>query len=223
VDVAAAARAKGVKNVAVTAGYISDGAREEFFRDMDAANVDVKAFTDGFYKKLCSARLAPVLETLEYLKRETNVWLEITTLLIPGQNDSDREVAAISEWIAGHLGPDVPLHFSAFHPDWKMRDIPATPVATLKRAREIARKAGLRHVYTGNIHDPAGQSTFCPNCGICLIGRDGYRITGWSLDEHGRCSACATPLPGVFEPEPGKWGSRRAAVRVLEAGAHAVP
>lgn len=222
VDVAAAARAKGVKNVAVTAGYITDAAREAFFRDMDAANVDLKAFTDGFYQKLCSARLGPVLDTLKYLKHETNVWLEITTLLISGQNDSDREVGAISEWIAQHLGPDVPLHFSAFHPDWKMRDIPATPASTLKRAREIAGKAGLRYVYTGNIHDAAGQSTYCHGCGTCLIGRDGYRITDWSLDERGSCRSCGTPLPGVFEAEPGAWGPRRAPVRVLEPKAHAV-
>ena len=223
VDVAAAARAKGVKNVAVTAGYITAAAREEFFRNMDAANVDLKAFTDGFYKKLCSARLGPVLETLKYLKHETNVWIEITTLLIPGQNDSDREVAAISEWIAGNLGPNVPLHFSAFHPDWRMRDIPATPAASLTRARKMASEAGLRYVYTGNIDDAAGQSTYCHSCGTCLIGRDGYRITDWSLDEHGRCSACAMPLPGVFEPEPGVWGPRRAPVRVLEPEMHAVP
>ncbi len=223
VDVAAAARAEDIKNVAVTAGYISEAAREEFFRDMDAANVDLKAFTEGFYKKLCSARLGPVLDTLKYLKGETNVWVEITTLLIPGQNDSDREIGAISEWIADHLGPEVPLHFSAFHPDWRMRDIPATPTVTLKRAREIAGKAGLRYVYTGNIHDEAGQSTYCHGCGTCLIGRDGYRITGWWLDERGYCSSCGIPLPGVFEPKPGVWGPRRAPMRVMPAEADTAP
>jgi pyruvate formate lyase activating enzyme len=223
VDVAAAARAKGIKNVAVTAGYISQAAREEFFRDMDAANVDLKAFTDGFYQKLCSARLAPVLETLQYVKHETNVWLEITTLLIPGQNDGDREIAALCEWIAEHLGPDVPLHFSAFHPDWKMLDTPMTRPATLKRAHERAVGAGLRYVYTGNIRDEAGQSTYCHGCGACLIGRDGYRITTWALDEEGRCSACGLALPGVFEPAPGKWGSRRTPVRVQSVETHTVP
>jgi pyruvate formate lyase activating enzyme len=222
VDVAAAARARGVKNVAVTAGYISQAAREEFFQDMDAANVDLKAFTDGFYRKLCSARLAPVLDTLEYLKHETNVWLEITTLLIPRHNDSDREVAAISEWIGEHLGPDVPLHFSAFHPDWKMQDTPMTPAATLKRAREIAARTGLRYVYTGNINDEAGQSTYCQGCGACLIGRDGYRITAWALDDHGGCRSCGSALPGVFEPNPGQWGQRRAPVRIVSSGAHAM-
>jgi len=223
VDVAAAARAEGIKNVAVTAGYISDVAREEFFRDMDAANVDLKSFTDGFYQKLCSARLAPVLETLEYLKRATSVWLEITTLLIPGHNDSDREVAAMSEWIADRLGPDVPLHFSAFHPDWKMQDTPMTPAATLKRARGIAARAGLRYVYTGNIHDEAGQSTYCHGCGARLIGRDGYRITSWALDDRGRCSACRLSVPGVFEPDPGKWGQHRAPMRIVSPAGHAVP
>jgi pyruvate formate lyase activating enzyme len=223
VDVAAAARAAGVRNVAVTAGYISQAAREELFRDMDAANVDLKAFTDGFYRKLCSAHLAPVLETLEYLKHETSVWLEITTLLIPGHNDGEEEVAALCEWIADRLGSDVPLHFSAFHPDWRMRDVPMTPAATLKRAREIAMRTGLRYVYTGNIHDEAGQSTYCHNCGACLIGRDQYRITAWRLDAEGRCSACGSALPGVFEPDPGTWGPRRAPVRIAGSGSYAAP
>jgi pyruvate formate lyase activating enzyme len=223
VDVAAAARAANVRNVAVTAGYISEAAREEFFRDMDAANVDLKAFTDGFYRKLCSARLAPVLETLEYLRHETSVWLEITTLLIPGHNDGDEEVAALCEWIADRLGPDVPLHFSAFHPDWRMRDVPMTPAATLKRARKIAMRAGLRYVYTGNIHDEAGQSTYCHECGARLIGRDQYRITAWSLDAAGRCNACGSALPGVFEADPGAWGQRRAPVRIAGSGGHAAP
>ena len=221
VDVAAVARAAGVKNVAVTAGYISDVARAELFRDMDAANVDLKAFTDGFYRKLCSAHLAPVLETLEYLKHETDVWLEITTLLIPGHNDGDPELAALSEWIVERLGADVPLHFSAFHPDWRMLDVPATPASTLKRAREIAMKAGLRYVYTGNIHDAVGQSTYCHGCGACLIGRDWHRITAWNLDGEGRCKACGVALPGLFEPNPGTWGERRAPVRILSADSHA--
>lgn len=157
VDVARAARAQDIKNVAVTAGYISEKAREEFFSPMDAANIDLKAFTEGFYRHLCSAELGPVLDTLEFVKRETNVWLEFTTLLIPGCNDSSSEVAALSEWVVSRLGPDVPLHFTAFHPDWKMRDAPATPAATLSRARQIAKSAGLRYVYTGNAHDEPGR------------------------------------------------------------------
>ena len=209
VDVATAAREQGIKNVAVTAGYISEKAREEFFSVMDAANIDLKAFTDGFYRALCSAELKPVLETLEYVKRETEVWLEIATLLIPGQNDSSAEIAALSEWIVNRLGPDVPLHFSAFHPDWRMRDVPGTPAATLALARRIAKSAGLRHVYTGNVHDEAGQSTYCHACGTSVIGRNWYEITSWALDESGCCQSCGAQCPGVFEERPGSWGARR--------------
>ena len=209
VDVAKAAREQGIKNVAVTAGYISEKAREEFFSVMDAANIDLKAFTDGFYRALCSAELKPVLETLEYVKRETGVWLEITTLLIPGHNDSPSEIAALSEWIANRLGPDVPLHFSAFHSDWKMRDVPGTPAATLALARKIAKSAGLRHVYTGNVHDEPGQSTYCHACGKCVIGRDWFEITSWALDESGCCRSCGARCAGVFEEGPGSWGARR--------------
>lgn len=209
VDVACAARERGVQNIAVTAGYISPKAREEFFSVMDAANIDLKSFDENFYRSLCSAELAPVLETLEYAVRETNVWLEITTLLIPGQNDSASEVAALAEWIVERLGPDVPLHFSAFHPDWKMRDTPATPAATLTRARQIAKSAGLRHVYTGNVRDEAGQSTYCHCCGACVIGRDWYEITSWALDHDGCCRSCGARCAGVFEESPGVWGGRR--------------
>lgn len=209
VDVAEAAREQDVKNVAVTAGYISRKAREEFFSAMDAANIDLKAYTDDFYRSLCSAELAPVLKTLEYVKRETSVWLEITTLLIPGYNDSLSEIAALAEWIASRLGPDASLHFSAFHADWKMRDVPGTPAATLARARQIAKSAGLRHVYTGNIRDEAGQSTYCHACGACVIGRDWYEITSWALDDSGCCRNCGARRPGVFEESHGAWGARR--------------
>ena len=209
VDVAQACREKDIKSVAVTAGYMSPAPRAEFYRYMDAANVDLKAFTEDFYRKICGARLAPVLETLEYLEHETDVWTEITTLLIPGLNDSDEEVDRMTLWIADRLGPDVPLHFTAFHPDWKMLDRPATPPATLRRAREIARKNGLKWVYTGNVHDPEGQSTNCAHCGSRLIGRDGYEIFEWSLAAGGLCSSCGTVCPGIFEENPGSWGSRR--------------
>ena len=212
VDVAAAARAAGIYSVAVTAGYISGAAREEFFGAMDAANIDLKAFTEGFYKKLCSAALGPVLETLEYLKRETKVWFEITTLLIPGHNDDPREIGALCDWVVERLGPEVPLHFTAFHPDWKMRGIPSTPPRTLARARETAHAAGIRHAYTGNVHDEAGQSTYCHGCGARLIGRDGYRITSWGLDQKGHCGACSAPCAGLFEAAAGTWGPRRAPV-----------
>jgi pyruvate formate lyase activating enzyme len=209
VDVAAACQDVGVKTVAVTAGYIGEGARPEFFGAMDAANIDLKGFTEDFYRKLCTASLESVLDTLLFVKHETDTWLEITTLLIPGENDSSREIGALSEWVTEKLGQDVPLHFTAFHPDWKMRDISATPAATLKRARDIAASAGLRYVYTGNIRDEAGQSTYCYACGACLIGRDGYTITSWGLDASGHCTSCGEICPGAFEPDPDSWGPRR--------------
>ncbi len=217
VDVAAACRDAGVKTVAVTAGYIGEAARPEFFAAMDAANIDLKGFTQDFYRKLCTGSLGAVLDTLSFVKHETKTWLEITTLLIPGENDSSQEVSALSEWVMGNLGPDVPVHFTAFHPDWKMRDIAPTPPSRLKRARQIAQDAGLRYVYTGNIHDEAGQSTYCQRCGACLIGRDGYAITSWGLDAQGCCSACGALCPGIFEPSPGRWGARRAPLIVAAA------
>jgi pyruvate formate lyase activating enzyme len=209
VDVAKACRERGIKNVAVSAGYICEEPRRELFAQMDAANIDLKAFTEGFYRRLCTGQLGPVLDTLVYLKHETEVWLEVTTLLIPGENDGEGEIEALSRWLLDALGPDVPLHFTAFHPDWKLLDRPATPKATLRRAREIARAAGLRHVYTGNVHDPEGQSTWCRGCGALLVGRDWYEITAWGVDRDGRCRACGARCPGVFEAEPGRWGRRR--------------
>ena len=217
VDVATACRDVGVKTVAVTAGYIGAVARPEFFAGMDATNIDLKGFTEGFYHKLCTGSLDAVLDTLLYVRHETDTWLEITTLLIPGQNDSSQEVGALSEWVAERLGPDVPLHFTAFHPDWKMRDISATPPATLMRARDIACQAGLRYVYTGNIWDQAGQSTYCHDCGACMIGRDGYTITSWALDAHGHCAACGEPCAGLYEAVPGRWGARRAPLFIAAA------
>jgi len=216
VDTARACHERGIKTVAVTAGYVLPEPRAELFRHVDAVNVDLKGFSEDFYRKLCSGQLAPVLDTLEYLKRETDTWLEITTLLIPGQNDSEPEVGALANWVAEHLGPDVPLHFTAFHPDYRMRDVPATPLATLRRAREIARARGLHHVYTGNVHDPDGQSTWCPACGKCLIERDGYELGAWNLTPAGCCVACGARCPGVFEATPGHWGARRQPVRLAE-------
>ena len=214
VDIAQACRAHGVRSVAVTAGYLCAEPRRELFRHMDAANVDLKGFSEDFYWKVCGGHLAPVLETLEYLRHETNVWLEITTLLIPGHNDSDAEIDAMTRWAAARLGPDVPWHFTAFHPDWKMTDVAPTPAATLTRARRIARATGLRYVYTGTVHDPDGGSTYCHECQAKLIGRDWYELTTWHLDEHGTCRACGTALPGVFEPRAGTWGARRLPVRL---------
>jgi pyruvate formate lyase activating enzyme len=212
-DVAKACRSRGLKTVAVTAGYICPEPRAEMFAQMDAANIDLKGFTDDFYHRLCSGRLQPVLDTLVYLKRETQVWFEITTLLIPGENDTDAEIEAMTRWIANTLGPDVPLHLSAFHPDWKMLDTPPTPPATLSRARAIALANGLLHVYTGNVHDEEGGSTLCPGCGEVLIGRDWYELTAWNLHQ-GACRTCGKTLPGVFEDGPGDWGRKRRPVRI---------
>lgn len=208
VDVARECHARNIKTVAVTAGYICPGPREEFFAHMDAANVDLKAFTDRFYKELCGGDLQTVLDTLVYLRRKTHVWVEITTLLIPGENDSDSEIRNLAAWVAKELGPEVPLHFTAFHPAWKMTDHPPTPPATLGRAREIGRACGLRYVYTGNVHDPEGGSTWCHQCGKKLIGRDWFRLTEWNLAAGGRCKFCGATCAGVFEEEPGRWGGR---------------
>ncbi|HXF97981.1 MAG TPA: AmmeMemoRadiSam system radical SAM enzyme [Gaiellaceae bacterium] len=213
VDVAKACHARGLKAVAVTAGYVSPGAREELFAHMDAANVDLKGFTESFYRGTCAGHLQPVLDTLEYLVHETDVWTEVTTLLIPGLNDSDEEIDAETRWFVERLGPDVPLHFTAFHPDWKLRDRPPTPPETLTRAREIALATGLRYVYTGNVHDPAGQSTYCHACGALLIERDWYELGAWNLVD-GRCAECGEPCAGVFERVPGRWGARRLPVRL---------
>ncbi len=209
IDTAIACHALGIKTVAVTAGYICEEPRAEFFRHMDAANVDLKGFTEAFYEKLCAGRLQPVLDTLVYLKRHTDCWFEITNLIIPGENDSDGELRAMCEWIVGNLGPDVPLHFSAFHPDWKMLDTPATPKTTLTRARRIALSCGLRYAYTGNVHDPAGDATVCHGCGNTVIGRDWYELTAWDLTQDGRCRRCGTRCAGVFDGPPGDWGRQR--------------
>jgi pyruvate formate lyase activating enzyme len=214
VDVARACHERGLKTVAVTAGYICPEPRAEMYRYMDAANVDLKGFTEDFYRKLCLGHLQPVLDTLVYLKRETQVWFEITTLLIPGHNDSDEEVTALSEWVLRELGPDVPLHFTAFHPDFQMMDTPPTPPRTLSRARRIALRTGLRAVYTGNVHDEDGQSTRCPACGEVVIGRDWYLLTRWHLDAQGRCLSCGAQVPGVFDGRPGAWGPRRRPLRI---------
>ncbi|TCS40825.1 AmmeMemoRadiSam system radical SAM enzyme [Reinekea marinisedimentorum] len=213
-DVAAACREQQVKNVAVTAGYICEQPRIEFFSAMDAANVDLKAFTDRFYWKLCGGHLQPVLETLKYIKHETDCWLEITTLLIPGENDSDAELHELTGWVVSELGPDTPMHFSAFHPDWKMMDYPPTPKSTLVRAREIGIKNGLHYVYTGNVHHRDGDTTFCPHCHAPVIVRDWYELVKWHLKANGQCEYCGGALTGVFEGMPGDWGARRKICRI---------
>jgi len=213
-DTADACHARGIKTVAVTAGYIHDQARRDFFAKMDAANVDLKAFTDDFYYKLTGSHLQPVLDTLLYLKHETDVWIEITTLLIPGKNDSDEELTALSKWVKDELGADVPLHFSAFHPDHKMPDIPPTPPATLVRARDIALKQGLHYVYTGNVHNIEGDTTFCPDCQAPLIVRDWYQINDYRLTSDGLCPDCGCAIAGKFDEAAGTFGRNRIPVAI---------
>lgn len=213
VDVAAACHARDIKTVAVTAGYINPEPRREFFAAMDAANVDLKGFTESFYHRICGGHLAPVLDTLRYLKQETSVWFELTTLLIPGENDSAEELEAMCRWIADELGPDVPLHFTAFHPDFHMLDKPSTSMASLLQARDIAKAHGLNYVYVGNVRDVADGSTWCPSCGKLLIERDYYRLGTWALHE-GHCKHCGATIAGVFENQPGTWGPRRLPVEI---------
>jgi len=218
VDTAQACREQGIKSVAVSAGFVTGEPRERFFNNIDAANIDLKAFNEDFYYRICGGHLQNVLETLAYIRHETSTWLEITTLLIPGRNDSDKELQQMTLWIAEYLGPDVPLHFTAFHPDWKMRDIGPTPRSTLSRARRIALANGLHYVYTGNVHDQDGGSTYCPSCQQLLIERDWYELGAWHLDAHGCCAGCGTRPAGRFDPRPGNWGARRVPVRIASDG-----
>jgi pyruvate formate lyase activating enzyme len=214
IDVADACRERGIRAVAVTAGYVCDEPRRELFAHMDAANVDLKAFSESFYARTCSGHLQPVLDTLEYLRHETDVWLEITTLLIPGLNDSDEEIDRMTRWVVDRLGRDVPLHFTAFHPDYKLRDRPPTPPATLVRARSIAIANGVRFAYTGNVYDREGASTSCPECGDLVVERNWFQIGRYHLTDDGRCLSCGTQLPGVFAGPPGTQGPHRLPVRL---------
>jgi pyruvate formate lyase activating enzyme len=213
-DVADACHEAGVRTVAVTAGYVCAEPRAELFSHIDAANVDLKGFTEDFYRHVCGGQLGAVLDTLLWLRHETTVWLELTTLLIPGLNDSDDELDRLSAWVVDKLGPDVPLHFTAFHPDFKLVDRPRTPPETLTRARRIAVANGVHHAYTGNVHDAAGGSTWCAACGECLIERDWYELGAYRLTGDGRCRSCGAPCPGVFDGAPGTWGARRLPVRL---------
>lgn len=214
VDCARACHELGINTVAVTAGYIHPEPAREFFAHMDAANVDLKGFSEEFYHKLCAGHLQPVLDTLEYLVKETDCWTEITTLLIPGHNDSDEELKRMCDWLVEHLGADVPLHFSAFHPDYKMVDVPSTPQAALTRAREIAINAGLHYVYTGNVHDTSGATTHCPACNAPLIVRDWYEIPDYRVTDEGRCPDCGHAIAGHFEHFTEAFGNRRTPVRI---------
>lgn len=213
IDTAAACHERGLKTVAVTAGYIGETARADFFGCLDAANIDLKAFTERFYHKLCFAHLGPVLDTLRWVRNNTEVWIEVTTLIIPGHNDSPEEIDRLCDFMVHELGPEVPLHFSAFHPDFKMTEIARTPASTLQRAREQALGHGLHHVYTGNVYDQAGQSTYCPGCGATVVEREWFQLGTYGLDDQGRCTTCGHQLPGVFDGPAGDWGRQR--MRVL--------
>lgn len=213
IDVAQACHEQDIKAVAVTAGYVCPEPRIEFYQYMDAANVDLKAFTNQFYRNITGSQLSPVLDTLLYLKHETKVWFEITNLIIPTQNDSDQEIDDMSRWISDELGNDVPLHFSGFHPDWKMQNLPSTPLTTLTKARDIAIKNGLNYVYTGNVHHPEGDTTYCPSCHTPLIIRDWYQIKSYTLNNN-QCPQCNTPIHGVFEESAGNWGAKRQPIRI---------
>ncbi|MDT8451534.1 MAG: AmmeMemoRadiSam system radical SAM enzyme [Gammaproteobacteria bacterium] len=216
IDVAKACHQRGIKSVAVTAGYVCDEPRAEFYQHMDAANVDLKGFTEEFYWKVTGGHLQPVLDTIEYIHNETDVWMELTTLVIPGYNDSEKELDEMTRWVVEKVGPDVPMHFTAFHPDYKMMDVSSTPLATLKRAREIAMKNGVRYAYTGNVHDSEGESTYCHSCGTRVIERDWYELGEWNLDADGCCTKCGSRCAGVFESGHGYWGSKRQPVRLSD-------
>jgi pyruvate formate lyase activating enzyme len=224
VDAAAACRERGIRTVAVTAGYINPEPRQEFYAHLDAANVDLKGFSEDFYRHTCGAELGAVLETLEYLAT-TDVWFELTTLLIPGLNDGDAEIDAMTRWVVEHLGDHVPMHFTAFHPDYRMLDTPSTPASTLTRARRIAMGNGVRFAYTGNVRDPEGASTYCPGCGERIIDRDGYLIRSHQLADDGSCTTCGTALPGVFGGPPGTWGPvrKRVVIDRVRGGAGPAP
>lgn len=213
-DIAAACREVGVRTVAVTAGYLTDRARPDFFRGIDAANVDLKAFTERFYRDVTKSQLQPVLDTLVYLVKETDVWVEITNLVIPGENDSEAEIDAMTAWVVENLGPDVPMHFSAFHPDYRMLDKQRTPFETLAMARRVARRNGVRHAYAGNVHDLGRQSTHCHVCGTRVIGRDWYELSDWNVTDQGCCGGCGTRLAVVFDGRPGTWGRQRRPVDI---------
>lgn len=197
IDISKLAREEKIKNVMVTAGYIDKQARKEIYKFIDAANVDLKAFTEDFYFKLTSSHIASVLDTLIWLKNETDVWLEITTLLIPGENDSADEIKKMSEWICENLGDEVPLHFTAFHPDFKMTNKERTPISTLVNAYHIAVKSGLKYVYLGNVFHTEGQTTYCPNCKTALIRRSWHDIIQ-NLMQSNKCPKCGAEIAGRF-------------------------
>ena len=214
IDTAKIARQEGIKTIAVTAAYINPQSRKELYQNIDAANIDLKAFSDLFYRRLTRSEIAPVLDTIQWMKNETNVWFELTTLLIPKENDSAEEIKQMCDWILSHIGDEVPIHFTAFHPDYKMMKTPKTPHSTLVMAREIALNLGIKYAYIGNCLDVERQSTYCPSCKKVLIERDHYELGAYHILE-GRCAFCHTSIPGVFEDKRGSWGRKREPLRVV--------
>ncbi len=198
IDIAKEAKKYGVHLVLVTAGYITPEARKEIYQDVSAANVDLKGFTDRFYRKITLSDLEPVLDTLKWLKHETNIWFEITNLKIPGENDEIEETKAMCDWILNNLGDEVPLHFTAFHPDFKMRNKERTPAETLTKARDLAMSMGIKYCYVGNVHDVAGQTTYCPGCKTAVIARDWHRVLTYNLVGN-KCRNCGTKIAGIFQ------------------------
>ncbi len=216
IDTAQACRELGVKSVAVSAGYVCPKPRMEFYNVMDAVNIDLKAFSENFYYKITGSHLQAVLETIKYIKQETNVWLELTTLLIPDENDSEKEIQEMTQWVIENLGSEVPMHFSAFHPDWKMLNKPKTPVTSLLMARDIALANGIRYAYIGNAHNKTADSTYCHQCNNLLIGRDWYELSEWRIDDRGNCKFCGSRCAGLFDSQLGNWGAKRQVVKIMQ-------
>lgn len=204
IDLALACRERGLANVVVTAGYVNPEARADLFAVVDAANVALQGFNDGFYQRVTGGRLQPVLDTIRYLAHQTGVWLELTTMLIPGHNDATSELTEMCDWLVQEVGPDVPLHFTAFHPGNRVSHMPATPSRTLVRARLIGLEAGLQHVYIASAHDPDGNTTSCPNCHTPVVRRERCTVESYQLDAHGRCQVCGSTIPGRFAAEAGE-------------------
>ncbi|TFB13618.1 AmmeMemoRadiSam system radical SAM enzyme [Candidatus Marinimicrobia bacterium MT.SAG.4] len=199
-DISILAKEVGIKSVWVTAGYITKEARIDAYENVDAANVDLKAFSQEFYGKITLSKLEPVLDTIKWLKNETDVWIEITNLIIPTLNDGDDEFKKMVDWITENLGEEVPLHFTAFHPDFKLKELPRTEASTLNRARKIALEAGLKYCYVGNVHDIGSSSTMCPNCESLLIERDWHSVLQNNI-RNGKCPSCGTQIPGIFNSD----------------------
>lgn len=198
IDCAKACHQCGVKTIAVSNGYVLEEARRQFFGEIDAVNIDLKSFTEDFYQRICSGHLQPVLDTLRYLVNETPVWVEITNLIIPGKNDNVSEINELTRWIVQELGTQVPLHFSAFHPSFRMKNNPACGLVILERAREIAMENGIKFVYLGNVRHPNGSNTFCPSCNQLLIDRSGFSVSNHLVLSDGSCSYCGCAIPGVW-------------------------